>query len=235
MAKMVGYSCNLKLPWLNQAARLFSEHLPEDEYKKRLNDFLSFEIGSETRLRKTREILMNVWYYDNEEIRAFRQEALNLLEIYPDDASSIHLCMIYLTYPVVADICRYMGRMFEFQDEITNTMLCRRLYDEWGERGTLQSTSRRVTLTLKELNFLKAPSRTRYALIKHCIKDKETINFLLRVAIKIDDSSYHSFAALSDLHLLFPFDYSISKEQLMQDGHFMLTTFDGQLSIALRE
>ena len=235
MAKMVGYSCNLKLPWLNQAARLFSEHLPEDEYKKRLHDFLSFEIDSETRLRKTRKILMNVWYYDNEEIRVFRQEALNLLDIYPDDASSIHLCMIYLTYPVVADICRYMGRMFEFQDEITNTMLCQRLYDEWGERGTLQPISRRVTLTLKELNFLKAQSRTRYALNKFSVKDKETVNFLLRVAMRIDESGYHSFSALSGLHLLFPFDYSVSKEQLMQDGHFTLTNFDGQLSIALKE
>ena len=128
-----------------------------------------------------------------------------------------------------------MGRMFEFQDEITNTMLCQRLYDEWGERGTLQPISRRVTLTLKELNFLKAPSRTRYALNKFSVKDKETVNFLLRVAMRIDESGYHSFSALSGLHLLFPFDYSVSKEQLMQDGHFTLTNFDGQLSIALKE
>ena len=33
---------------------------------KAFNDYLGFEIGSPTNLRKTREILMNVWIYEND-------------------------------------------------------------------------------------------------------------------------------------------------------------------------
>ena len=68
MAKMVGYACNVKLQWLNHAVSMLDENLTEAEYKEKMNEYLSFEIDSPTRLRKTREILMNVWYYDSEEI-----------------------------------------------------------------------------------------------------------------------------------------------------------------------
>ena len=67
MGKMVGLSRNLKMTWLNKAVELLSENLPEQEYKDRLNEYLSFEIKSPTNLRKTREILMNLWYYENPE------------------------------------------------------------------------------------------------------------------------------------------------------------------------
>jgi hypothetical protein len=33
-------------------------------------------------------------------------------------------------------------------------MIRQKLYDEWGERGSLEATTRRVTLTLKELGLL---------------------------------------------------------------------------------
>ena len=32
MAKMVGYACSIRLPWLNEAVRMLRENLPEAEY-----------------------------------------------------------------------------------------------------------------------------------------------------------------------------------------------------------
>ena len=58
MAKMVGLSRNLKLSWLNHAVELVSSDLTENEIKEKLNEYLGFEIGSSTNVRKTREILM---------------------------------------------------------------------------------------------------------------------------------------------------------------------------------
>ena len=46
MAKMVGLSRNLKLPWLNEVVRLYAEGLEEEQIKKQLNEYLSYEIGS---------------------------------------------------------------------------------------------------------------------------------------------------------------------------------------------
>lgn len=79
----------------------------------------------------------------------------------------------------IADALGTMGRMFEAHDEITNAMLKQKLFDEWGERGTLEATSRRVTLTLKELGLIKDASRTRYILTKQEITNTEVINFVI--------------------------------------------------------
>lgn len=66
MAKMVGLSRNLKFQWLNKVVELASGELTEQEIKDQLNEYLSFEISSPTNIRKTREILMNIWVYKNE-------------------------------------------------------------------------------------------------------------------------------------------------------------------------
>ena len=232
MAKTVGYGCSMKLPWLNKAVQLLEENLPEAEYKNALNEYLSYEIDKETRLRKTREILMNIWYYDDPDIVPFRKRAIPLIYKYPEYASAIHLCMIYLAYPVVADVGKYMGRLFEYSDEITNTVLRQKLYDEWGERGTLQTTTRRVTLTLKELGLLEPVSKVRYKLIKQRISKDSVVSFLLRVAMNLDRNSYYSFSELNSFDVLFPFEYDVSKEELMSDSSFVVTSFGGELSIS---
>ncbi len=234
MAKMVGYACSIKLQWLNLAVQLLKENLSEVDYKEKMNKYLSFEIDSPTRLRKTREILMNVWYYDSEEIAPIRKEALDLIEKYPEHDAAIHLCLIYLAYPVVADVCKFIGKIFEFQDEVTNAILKQKLYDEWGERGTLEATTRRVTLTLKDMDILKAETKTRYVANKRIISNEKLVNFILSVAMRIAGNNYYSFTVIKAFPFLFPFEFSVSKEQLMTDERFIISNFGGELTVALK-
>ena len=43
MAKMVGYACSIRLPWVKKAIELLDYNLDEEAYKKELNeDFLYF-------------------------------------------------------------------------------------------------------------------------------------------------------------------------------------------------
>jgi len=235
MAKTVGYACSIKLQWLNKAFQLLSENLDETSCKEQLNEYLSYEIDSPTRLRKTREILMNVWVYESKEITSIRKEAISLLTKYPDYAAAINLCLIYLAYPVVADICKFMGRLFEFQDEVTNAMLKQKLYDEWGERGTLETTTRRITLTLKDMDILTCESKTRYRLKRQIIKNEKVVNFLLSISMRIDGKSYYTFSDIKEFSLLFPFDFQTNKEQLMADERFMINNFGGELTVALKD
>ena len=235
MAKTVGYACNIKLPWIRKTIQMLEDRLDETDFKQELNNYLAYEIESPTRLRKTREILMNIWYYDSEEITAFRKTALALIAKYPDELMPISVCMLYLTYPVVADVCKYMGRLFEAHDVITNAVLKQKLYDEWGERSTLETTARRVTLTLKDFEILEEAARTRYVLKKTVISDDEIVGFMLAVAMKIDNGSYYSFAELSEFNILFPFEFDISKEYILRDDRFMATHFAGEMTISLKD
>ena len=235
MAKMVGYACNIKLQWLNYAVSLLDENLTEAEFKEKMNEYLSFEIDSPTRLRKSREIIMNTWFYDSDEIMPIRQEALTLLKAHPECDVAIHLCLLFLSYPVVADICKFMGRLFEYQDEVTNTVLNQKLYDEWGERTTLHTTCRRVTLTLKDMGILENETRTRYRLNKQLITNPSIVNFILSVAMRIEDSGYYPFVGLTEFDMMFPFKYQVTKEQLRECEKFFMSNFGGELSISLND
>lgn len=235
MAKMVGYACSIRLPWLNKAVQMLEENLPEAEYKEKMNEYLSFEIDSPTRLRKTREILMNVWYYPSEELDGTRTEAIALLEKYPEQSAAIQYCMLCLTYPVFADVCKIMGKLYEFQEEVTNSTLKQKLYDEWGERGTLEATTRRITLTLKEMDILKNEVKTKYTLHKIPIETEAVLNFIITQGMKLDGSSYYSYTELCNLYILFPFKYKVSKEMLMNEECYTMTGFGGEVSFTLKE
>ena len=152
MAKMVGLSRNLKLPWLNEVVRLYAEGLDDNQIKEKLNEYLSFEIGSPTVLRKTREILMNIWVYENDYTAALRDEALRLFQKDSDYALPVHWCMMLAAYPVFLDMCRLIGKIGEFEEIITTKQIKQKLFDEWGERSTLYHSSDKLIATLKELH-----------------------------------------------------------------------------------
>ena len=108
MAKMVGYACSIRLSWLNEAVRMLKEELPEAEYKEKMNEYLSYEIDSPTRLRKTRDILMNVWYYPSEELDPVRKDALEVLAEYPDCYEPMKWLLSYI-FPAGTLLWHYLS------------------------------------------------------------------------------------------------------------------------------
>ena len=162
MAKMVGLSRNIKLPWLKYTVDLVSEGLSDAEIKEKINEYLSFEIKSPTNLRKTREILMNIWVYPNDYSSQLRNEAVELIESVPEYAVCINWCMMLAAYPVFMDLCKLIGKMSEFQDEITLSQLKAKLFDEWGERSTLYHSIDKLVATLKEFGVLTREKPGKY-------------------------------------------------------------------------
>ena len=140
---MVGLSRSLKMSWLNKAAELALEDLTENDVKEQLNDYLSYEIQSPTVLRKTREILMNVWIRQDGSPERILLDAKMLFRNYTDYALQIHWCLLMSAYPIFVDVCKLIGKLSQFQDEITLAQIKQKIYDEWGERGSLETTSRR--------------------------------------------------------------------------------------------
>ena len=61
MARMVGFTRIIRLPWLNRMLELAGEGLESTQMRDELEEYLSFEITSPTNRRKTREILLLPW------------------------------------------------------------------------------------------------------------------------------------------------------------------------------
>ena len=226
----------IQAQWMDIASNLLSEGLSEEEYKNELNNYLSFEISSPTNLRKTREILMRIWFYeDDSTAKKIREDAIRLKAKYPDEKFVINWCMLLINYPVFSDLSKMIGRISEFNDCIKPSQLKQKLFDEWGERTTLYHSTDKIIATMKDLGAIVANTPGSYTVIKHRISKDEPIAFLLRVAMIIDKGSYYEFTELSCFNNLFPFEYIVSKEYILTDDHFMATHFAGEITISLKE
>lgn len=233
MAKMVGLSRNLKLPWLNKVVELVLEGLTEQEIKDGLNEYLGFEIESPTNLRKTREILMNIWVYPNDYSEKMRETALALIKAYPEYAMEIHWCMMLAAYPVFVDMCKLIGKMSEFQEVITLAQLKQKLFDEWGERTTLFHSIDKLMATLKALEVVACDKPGKYHINRHKVNNSKIVSFMVYVMMLVDDSGYYTFSDINSSIYLFPFDYHMEKEILFEDERFTMNNFGGELSISL--
>lgn len=234
MAKMVGLSRNLKAPWLNKVAELAIEELPQEEVKVQLNDYLGYEITSPTNLRKTREILMNVWIYDNDYSDKLFLEARKLYRNYPDYALEIHWCLLLAAYPVFVDVCKLIGKMSQFQDEITLAQIKQKLFDEWGERTTLYHSMDKLIATMKALGVIEG-NKGKYKINKVQIKNQKIVMFMIYAMMCIDDSGYYSFLDLSSSPLFFPFEFSPDKVDMMEDDRFIFSNFGGESTIGIKD
>lgn len=234
MAKMVGLNLVIKLGWMKKAVSLLPENLPEAGYRKELDEHLAFEIDSPTNRRKAREIMMRVWYQDSEGVEKLQQRGRKLIQKYPDQLTTIGWCMIPLAYPVFADYATLMGKMLEFQDAVTTTQIKQKMFDQLGERNLIEFATTKVISTMKELGAVRSIQTGKHEAIKTTIASEEIVAFMLEVAMFLDGSSYYSFSSLSEFPFLFPFNYRVTKEQLMQDDRFTLSTFDATLSVALK-
>lgn len=235
MAKMVGLSRNLKLQWLNKVVELVLEGHTEQEIKDQLNEYLSFEIESPTNIRKTREILMNIWVYDNELSPKIKALALELIKAYPEYDLVIHWCMMLAAYPVFVDMCKLIGKMSEFQDEITLAQLKQKLFDEWGERTTLFHSIDKLVATLKAFDVMVCDKPGKYHVNKRRVSNPKIVAFMVYAMMLVDDSGYYTFTDINSSTYLFPFEYQMEKETLFEDDRFAMNNFGGELSISLND
>lgn len=235
MAKMVGLSRNLKLIWLNKVVELVLEGLPENEIHDQLNDYLSYEISSPTNIRKTREILMCIWVYENQYSSKLKTEALALIRSYPDYALEIHWCMMLAAYPVFDDMCKLIGKMGEFQDEITLAQLKQKLFDSWGERTTLFHSIDKLVATLKAIDVLSCDKPGKYHVTKHKVSNTKISAFMVYTMMLVDDGGYYSLNEVNNSTYLFPFIYKLEKETILEDARFAMSNFGGELSISIND
>lgn len=233
MAKMVGLSRNLKEPWLDKVAELAIDYPNEDEIKEILHEYLSFEIKSETNLRKTREILLNIWVKENGKSVLLRETAIEIFRSNKKYKLVAHWCLMMAAYPVFSDLTRLMGKFEEFQDGFSLKQLKNKIFDEWGERTTLFHSIDKIIATLKAIGVLEAEKPGQYRINKLNVDDVDVVKFMVYTGMLVDEKNYYDIDSLNNLPSMFPFNYSIDINTLTMDDRFAVNNFGGNLTIAL--
>jgi hypothetical protein len=233
MAKIVGMSRSIKLDWLNKTVELLLVSKDETQIKEELNEYLSFEIKSPIVLRKTREILMNIWVRTPENILDLKQLAL---EAYKDEKSNklaLHWSMMLVAYPIFSDICALIGKLTNIQDTFTTSWLKEKLFEMWGERTTLYHSGNKIIQTLKLMGVIENTKLGVYRINRYHLSDVKTIQVLLMALIRLKEKAYYEVAEMSSIPQAFPFEYDVSLEWFHNSELFNLSNFGGKIVVAV--
>lgn len=233
MAKIIGLSRSIRLEWLNKTVELVLEGKNETQIKDELNEYLSFEIKSPTVLRKTREILMNIWVRTPEELSTLKQQAL---EAYKDEKSNklaLHWSMMLVAYPVFSDVCALIGKLTNIQDTFAASWLKEKLFEMWGKRTTLFHSSDKILQTLKQIGAIENEKVGVYRIKKYPVTDVKTIQVLLLAILHLRERAYYEIAELSSVPQAFPFEYTVSLEWLHDSDLFTLSNFGGKIVLTV--
>ena len=233
MSKVIGMSRNINFEWLNEVANLVLAEKREIEIKESLNEYLSFSISSPTNLRKTREILMNIWVRTEEKDIKVKKLAL---EIFNTNKSSnklvAHWCMMLLSYPVFGDIVTVIGKMADKQFDITTAQVKTRMFDVWGERSTLYHSIDKNIKTLKDIGTLDTIKTGLYKVEGFNIEDERAVTLIVATLLILKDKLYMRLEELENSYEFYPFKYNLDLEILQTSGLFSFDKFGGEIVIS---
>jgi hypothetical protein len=227
MGKMVGLSRAIKPEWLDKAAKFAVQGEDEAVIKEKLTDYLAFEITSPTNLRKTREILLNIWVRSGIAAPEIHGRALAAFEGEQHNKLALHWAMLLLAYPVFADVCCRIGKIGMVQDTFTTSWLREKLTETWGDRTTLFHSCDKILQTLKSLGAIKNKKVGTYEIVRQDLSDENTVSVLLLSLLALERQAYYDVAELSKNPLFFPFEFSVSLDWLHRSELFNLSSFGG--------
>ena len=229
MAKMVGLSRNIKPAWLNKCVELILLGKNENELKAALNEYLAFEIKSAINIRKTRELLMNIWYYPDDEIDNIRELALKAYQNEKTNKLVLHWCMMLLRYPIFVEVCSLIGKVSQIQGEFTVAWLKEKLYEAWGERSTLLHSTDKILRTLHDMGAIRRIKQGAYAIQTTTISDDRSKCILVKTILSLKEKAYYEPAELMSVSAFFPFHFEVSPQWIHEMDCFHVGNFGGNL------
>jgi hypothetical protein len=234
MSKAVVFSRPIKPEWLDKTVEIMLALQNPDDIALSINEYLSQYIKSHINIRKTREILMNIWVNVSKDEEGFRDKALKVYTFCDkSERLAVHWAMMLLAFPIFRDLCAIIGKLSDIQDEITLSQIKRRVYEVWGERSTLEHSIPKNIKTLRECGVLEQVKPGVYRVLKREVKNKDVISLLIYAVLKSRDKLYHSVWELERFKELFPFIIDVSVADLHRHDAFVLDRIGGETVVSI--
>ena len=152
MAEQIGLARNFTLEWLDSAANCQLAGKNKAEAREYLDGIIGEKLHSKDNIRKTRTMMLNLWY-DNEPwiqnvaIAAYRDATHN-------EHLPLHWAMLLVYYPIFFDLSTVIGSLLEYREVITLQQIRSRIYEKWGARTTLEHSLSKNMQSLKDVGVL---------------------------------------------------------------------------------
>lgn len=236
MSKQVGMSRNISLDYLDKTIELMKNEDDFEKIREDLRGYIGLYIDDNTNIRKTANILSNIWLEDDEENRNIKGYASKIVKSNNANLKLVaHWCMMLITYKVFENIASVVGKLEYMQVEIASRFIREKMTDMWGERPTLIHAIPKNIRTMRDINVLESVKHGVYKVKKHRVDDERAIILIVATLIHLKDKLYLSLDELMSDSLMFPFDYSFDVGVLEESNMFSFDRFGGELVISLKE
>lgn len=225
MEKQIGFRRNIYLAWLDATAALCAETGDAQELRARLDPIVAERVQSKENRQVATGMLLNIWVNTGERYPDLRDEAVALFaqSQLPSARVWLHYGLTMLAYDFFRLGLVIIGQIGRYGEGITPKEMKQRMIAEVGQLGALDKAVDRIVSSLRDWGVLTDTSR-RYTYAPPPQRLKATNpameRWMLEVALAAHPAQDLPFADLVRLPELFPFDFTLSVDDLRQTGRF---------------
>ncbi len=221
MDKGVGFNRNIKLEWLDATAAFCTETNDPVEIRTHLQPVLAQDRTGKDAIRKSIDILINIWFKSKELAPELHNQALNYFQTTqdPDDRLWLHYGLTMLYYPFFRQCVTAVGQLSRYGDAITNRAVIKRMVAEMGHLGSLERSSQRVVASLRDWGILMESEKRFVYQVQYQKLVASSLSleaWLLACTLTAHPVQEMPFADLLHLPALFPFRFTITAHALRQ-------------------
>lgn len=214
MDKGIGFNRNIKRVWLDAAAAFGAESEDAAAIRARLEPIIALEISNRENIRKTIDILLNIWQKSRGRWPGLHGEAAAMFQetATPGDRLWLHYGLTLLAYPFFNTVTGIMGQISRYESELTMSQVRKQAMAELGQLGSLNEALSRIIFSLRDWGILANGAKRSYYAPQFQQLTTEQVRletWLLRCALGAQAAEELPLADLLKLPQLFPFHLTV--------------------------
>lgn len=204
MAKVVAFSLPIDLNQLNEVYELYIARVSREDARTRLDEQISQHLSSKDTIRKTRTILLNVWYDGESVIHDSAVEAARYLT--RSERLPVHWAMMLMRFPIFKDLCIVLGNLYELKDCVSAAQIKKEVFNKWGARSTLETSLSKNLKTLRDVGAIKCADKSaNYEKCVYTISDPNAVALLFASILLATEQQYMTWESFISHPAIFPF------------------------------
>jgi len=139
--------------WMDYSASLFLKGMSFAKAKVKMEKFLlNSNVKSPYTRRKSKSIVLNVWFKPQNEIE-LQQIKSKLLTANQQEKNELYFQLLRKQYPFFEDVCKTISRLEKVSEVVKTSDISRRIYEIWGETPSIKSS---LTKSIRTYRLFKA-------------------------------------------------------------------------------
>ena len=236
MDKDIGFNRNIKLDWLNATASFCAETDDPAEIREKLEVVLTQDRSGAEAIRKSIDILINIWHKNGEQYPELLEFALKHFRdtFYPSDRLWLHFGLTSLYYSLFRETSSVIGMLSKRGSLITTKEVIRQLISKRGHLGDLERSARRVVSSLRDWDVLTDSDQSFEYQARYRELETESLElekWLLQCAFIGKNVEQIPFEDLVRLPELFPFKLKVGLDYLRKNTPFSVYRAGGGINM----